>query len=197
MSRGAVPTTASQARPALARARALLGGRHPTLDLVHLPDFPEQARVAQLVKQDLARIGISVEIRTDPEAPRVAGDPDEGIDLLPLGWALDFPDPADAVVEATIATSDIWGTPPGGDPPWLQAAIAARQVTGAKRAATLRVVDREFSRVHVPLAVYGAQFGRPTFVSPRVGCLGFLPLWDAVPALTALCLRDKEGSEPS
>jgi serine/threonine-protein kinase len=191
---GAVETTARDARPNLTRARALVGGQQPTLDLVHLPDFPEQARAAQLLRRDLARVGITVRIRTDPEAPRVAGDPAAGIDILPLGWALDFPDPGDAVVEATLGTSDIWGKPEGAeDPPWLEAAVAARQVTGAARAPTLRGVDQRLSRVHAPLAIYAAHLGRPTFVSTRVGCLGFLPLWDGLPDLAGLCLRGESG----
>ena len=112
-----------------------------TLDLIHLPDFPEQAQVAQLVRRDLARVGISVRIRTDPEAIRIAHDSTEGIDILLLGWSSDFPDPGDTVVEQTFGLSNIWAKPDGAkDPPWLARAAEARGVTSPARIPTIRAV---------------------------------------------------------
>ncbi len=194
---GAIEPTASDAKPSLARAKALIGSRRVTLDLIHLPDFPEQAQVAQLVRRDLARVGISVRIRTDPEAIRIAHDSTEGIDILLLGWSSDFPDPGDTVVEQTFGLSNIWAKPDGAkDPPWLARAAEARGVTSPARIPTIRAVDRELSRIHVPQAVYSVHLGRPSFVSERVGCLRFLPLLEGLPELAALCLRDENGAEP-
>jgi Bacterial extracellular solute-binding proteins, family 5 Middle len=100
------------ARPAPAapaRARTLVGGRSVTLHMIIRPEFPEAARVAELVRRDLARIGITVVIRADPEAWSLAGDPKQGIDLFPQGWAMDYPDPANAVSEMLTGTDEeIW-----------------------------------------------------------------------------------------
>ena len=73
-----------------------------TLHLIIVPDIPELARVAELVRRDLARVGINVVIRTDPEALPLAGDPKQGIDLVPLGWAMDYPDPGNAVRKCSL-----------------------------------------------------------------------------------------------
>jgi hypothetical protein len=175
----------------VARARALVGGRKVSLSMIVLPDFPELARVAEIVKRDLSRIGITVAIRFDPENIRVASDPAEGIDLLPLGWAMDFPDPANAVVEPLEAVdSGVW-PPAQSEPPWLKAGGAAERVTGPARASTFSALDRRFSQVDVPMTVWAAQLGRPVFFAERVGCRTLLPLFEGFPDLASLCLRDE------
>ena len=174
-----------------ARARALVGGRSRTLQLIIVPDIPELAREAELVRRDLARVGINVVIRTDPEALPLAGDPKQGIDLVPLGWAVDYPDPANAVSEMlAVADDEIWHDK-GPQPPWLRAAEAARRVTGPRRAQLFRSLDRRISEVDAPVAVYSALLGVPLFFSERVGCRHYLPLWDGLPDFAALCLTGK------
>jgi peptide/nickel transport system substrate-binding protein len=184
---GRVLSRSRSAAPA--RARALVGGRSVTLDLVIHPDFPEAVRIGELVRRDLARVGIKVVIRPDQEAEPHAGDPKQGIDLLPLGWALDYPDPANAVSEMLVTTAnEIWRDK-GPQPAWLRAAEAARRVTGPRRAQVFRALDRRISEVDAPLAVYTALLGVPLFFSERVGCRHYLPLWDGLPDFAALCLN--------
>lgn len=191
---GRIESSPRDARPALARARALVGGRPVSLDLVHFTDFPEAARVAELVRQQLARVGIGVEIRAHPELLTLAGDPAQGIDLVLLGWGMDFPDPASAVTDQLLFFwNDLWKTPEDAPKPaWLRAALAAQRVTGPARAPTFWALDSKLSRVDVPAAVFASVLGRPVFFSERVGCQRFLPLYDGLPDLTSLCIR-KEG----
>jgi serine/threonine-protein kinase len=179
------------AAAAPARARALVGGRSVTLDMAIQPDFPEAARVAELVRRDLARIGIHVVIRPDQEAQPHAGDPNQGIDLLPLGWALDYPDPGNAVTEMLVVTNDQMWRNKGPRPAWLRAAEAARRVTGPRRTQVFRALDRRISEVDVPVAVHTQHLGVPLLFSDRVGCRRYLPLWDGLPDLAALCLGGK------
>jgi ABC-type transport system substrate-binding protein len=170
-----------------ARARALVGGRSVTLDMIIQPDIPELARTAELVKRDLGRVGIEVLVRVDPEAVPLAGDPKEGIDLLPLGWAMDYPDPANAISEQLTAGDQIWHRT-GPQPPWLRAAEAARRITGPNRARVFRALDQRLSRKDVPLVVRGAVLGVPLFFSERVGCRRYLSIWNGSPDFAALCL---------
>jgi Bacterial extracellular solute-binding proteins, family 5 Middle len=182
------------ARPAPAapaRARTLVGGRSVTLHMIIRPEFPEAARVAELVRRDLARIGITVVIRADPEAWSLAGDPKQGIDLFPQGWAMDYPDPANAVSEMLTGTDEeIWHNK-RPRPAWLRAAEAARRVTGPRRVQVFRSLDRRISEVDAPVAVTTALLGVPLFFSERVGCRRYLPLWDGLPDFAALCLSGK------
>jgi len=171
-----------------ARARALVGGRSVTLDMVIQPDFPEAARIGELVRRDLARVGIKVVVRPDQEAVPHAGDPKLGIDLLPLGWALDYPDPGNAVSEMLVTAAKVWRDQ-GPRPQWLRAAEAARRVTGPRRAEVFRSLDRRISEMEAPVAVYMAHLGVPLFFSERVGCRSYLPLWDGLPDFAALCLN--------
>ena len=41
----------------------------------------------------------------------------------------------------------------------------------------------------VNLAVYTVLLGVPLFFSERVGCRSYLPLWDGMPDIGALCLN--------
>jgi serine/threonine-protein kinase len=189
---GRVEPLPRDVRPDWAKARALVGGRSVTLDAIIAPDLPEQAHVAELIRQELAHVGIKVKIRTDPQAVALAGDPKEGIDLVPLGWAMDFPDPGNTVTEVlAVAADEVWRQQKAPKPEWLRAAFAARRVTGPGRAATFRALDRRLTRVDVPEVIFDSQLGRPVFFSERVGCRRLLPLWEGLPDLSALCLRGK------
>jgi hypothetical protein len=124
----------------------------------------------------------------------IADDPKAGIDLLALGWYMDIADPGDAFAADIVAL-------PGGErlfpnvprsarqPSWEREAARARTVVGPTRAQVLSRLDRRFARVEVPLIVYGAVGGRPVFLSERVGCQTFLPMFGGMPDLTALCLK--------
>jgi hypothetical protein len=190
---GRIEPSPGDARPAPARARTLVGGRPLTLDLTTYTDFPESMRVAELIRQALGRVGITVTIRTDANPISVAGDPRQGIDLVLVGWATDFPDPASSLVDLLQWTdAEVWKRPEKAPAPsWLRPALAARAVTGPVRARTFSALDRRISRVDVPVAVYQASLGRPVFFAERVGCRRFLPLWYGLPDLARLCLRGK------
>jgi ABC-type transport system substrate-binding protein/class 3 adenylate cyclase/tRNA A-37 threonylcarbamoyl transferase component Bud32 len=183
---GRVLAPAPSAAPA--RARALVGGRSVTLDMMIRAEIPEAARIAELVRRELARVGITLHIRADTEAFRLAGDPRQGIDLLQVGWLLDYPDPANATSDLLVTEDAAFWRNTGPQPPWLRAAEAARRVTGPSRARVFRALDRRISEVDVPLVVHTAQLGVPLFFSKRVGCRHYLPLWNGLPDYAALCI---------
>ncbi len=190
---GYVSPGAAAARPSTSRARELLGGKGVVLDLM-IPDDPEHQRMADLVQDDLAAVGIDLRVRATSSGDTVviAQDPKEGIDLLALGWGMDFADPGNAAADLVAPLFDrLFPTPGAGAAPprWEQEVTAARRLTGTDRVRVLRQLDQRLARTAVPLIVYTAQGGRPVFLSERVGCKTFLPMFGGMPDLTSLCLK--------
>ena len=192
---GYVPPRPDALRPSVERARSLLGGRRVALDLV-INDQPEEQRVADLIRADLARIGIELRVRSTSASDNVviANDPKAGIDLLSLGWFMDWADPGNAFAAGVVSfpgEDRLFPTVPESAPPplWERAAEAARRVTGVNRARVFSRIDQRFARSDVPVIVYAALGGRPVFFSERVGCHTFLPMFGGMPDLTSLCLK--------
>jgi serine/threonine-protein kinase len=187
----------SAVRPSVARARQLVAGRRVTLKLV-VGDDPESQRVASLLRRDLGRVGIGLSLRptTSDDQLVIATNPQEGIDLVLMGWYMDFADPRNAIAEIVAPKPrDVLFPipPPGMAAPWWRASVlAAQRVTGQRRAAAFAQLDRRLA-VDGPIAVYAAVGGRPTFFSERVGCVRFLPLYGGMVDLAALCLDGKSG----
>jgi hypothetical protein len=160
-----------------------------------IPDEPEQRRVADLVRADLARVGIQLRVRSTSSGDTViiANDPKAGIDLLSIGWSMDFADPGNAAGDLLAPPGDrLFPVPAEGAPPpvWERAVTAARRVSGPSRPRVFEQLDRRLAGGDVPLLVYAAAGGRPVFFSERVGCHTFLPLFGGMPDLTSLCLKD-------
>jgi ABC-type transport system substrate-binding protein/class 3 adenylate cyclase/tRNA A-37 threonylcarbamoyl transferase component Bud32 len=183
-------------RPTVDRARRLLGGRRVALDLV-VNDSPEYQRVADLVRADLARIGIGLRVRTASASDNIviANDPKEGIDLLSLGWYMDWADPGNAFSAGLVAFPGedrlFPSHPPGARAPsWERLATRARRIAEPSRTDVLSRLDRRLARVEVPVIVYAAIGGRPVFFAERVGCETFLPMFGGLPDPTTLCIEN-------
>ena len=184
----------SSGTPDVARAKELLGARRPTLDLI-VNDHPEQVRAADIVRESLARAGVDVRVRTTSASDNVviAQDPKAGIDLVALGWFMDFADPGNAAADLLDPSGDwLFPIPPDGtpEPSWKRAIHEAREVAGPDRARVFARLDRQLAREDVPLIVLAAMGGRPVFFSERVGCKTFLPMFGGMPDLTSLCIKD-------
>lgn len=122
----------------------------------------------------------------------IAQDPKAGIDLVLLGWYMDFADPANAAADLIDPSgSELFPKPPEGAPlpSWQRAFREARRVAGPDRARVFARLDRRLAREDVPLIVLAAIGGRPVFFSERVGCHTFLPMFGGMPDLTSLCLK--------
>jgi peptide/nickel transport system substrate-binding protein len=176
-------------RADLSRARALargnLRGGKATLYVV---DVPEAVAVAQLVKRQLAQIGLEVDVRALP-VPALFGRiamPNEPWDLvIGANWAPDFIDPAgylNLLFDGRLAGLSNVG--------WFDSPVFNRELrkaarlTGPPRYRTYGELDVRLARDAAPTIAI-SFFTQPTLVSKRVGCVVLRPTLD----LTAVCLK--------
>jgi peptide/nickel transport system substrate-binding protein len=84
--------------PDVARAKALMKGRHLKMTLYSTNDPQGQAQ-DQVIVADLKAIGIDVTPKPLPFSALLAaiGDPTEPYDLVLIGWLADYPDPVDFI----------------------------------------------------------------------------------------------------
>jgi ABC-type transport system substrate-binding protein len=183
---GAGGTLVYPTEPDLAAARRLAGhGRRRRATLYYCGD-PINGRIAQIVRSNLARIGIAVRIDaslgclTGPQTKRLAA-----ADMQLVSRFEPFSDPA-AFVD--LAVGDPYTVPayPIGAP-IVKEVRSARSLLGAARAAAYARLEATLVRNAAPVAVYASGVN-PEFFSARVGCKlsqGALNVAD----LGALCLR--------
>jgi ABC-type transport system substrate-binding protein len=144
------------------------------------------ARIGQLVKTELARIGISVEVRTFSIGELFTREvrPGEPFDIAVQGWLADYLDPGD-FIDYALATPGVAG------PGFHDEAFAPRLAAVARLAGPQRYLA--YGRLAVALARDSAPwiaFGNATtadFFSARIGCQVAQPTSGI--DLAALCLR--------
>jgi ABC-type transport system substrate-binding protein len=141
---------------------------------------------AQIVKRDLRRIGIDVEVKAFPldEMFVRLGRPSEGWDIGYFNW---FPD----ISDASDLIGPLFGKPDGLLPGFHDAEVE-REVRAALRIADEDARTDAFARLDAELTRDGAAapFGTAVttdFFSDRVGCQVQQPLYGI--SLGALCLR--------
>jgi class 3 adenylate cyclase/ABC-type transport system substrate-binding protein/tRNA A-37 threonylcarbamoyl transferase component Bud32/streptogramin lyase len=183
--------------PDVKQALRLMRGRH--LDLVYLngtPDGCERcAEVADTVKQNLAAIGINLNVRVVDDRFGEATQ-SKNWDLVEFTWFLDFVDPGDFTnvlfdPKHPLGYGYPVPLPTGLDEPWGTRLRAAHEIGGSDRGATYRRLVAGLLRSAPPAAPYGTQNGPAQVFSSRVGCQVFRPQdWGYVD-LAALCLRGK------
>ena len=153
--------------PDLAKARQLASGngRTAVLYTCELSPCPEQA---QIVKTDLAALGLRVQIKTFPLAALAAkfATPGEPFDLAWEGWLPDYPDPYSML---TPLLSDNAIAPSFEDPAYQRRLAAAESLSGPKRYLTYGELDLDLARNAAPLAAFG-NLSSHDFFSARVGC---------------------------
>jgi len=177
------PPPTSPTAADLARARALLRGRHANVTLLFGSYSTLDKQYANIIRDDLARIGLHVIIRPvqDPYEPNMRGD------MRIFGWQFDYWDPAD-LLPVTLFTRDPATNPYGfHSARWERADDRASQLTGAARLRAFSAVARGVHAL-VPWVVLD-QRGTPAFFSARLGCIHFPPAYAGVD-LAALCVRD-------
>ncbi len=159
--------------PDLTKARQLIkaahaAGRPAVLDTFDIFPAPEQA---QIVKNDLARIGLHVEIQTFPSTTYFARlyTPGEPFDLAYDGWVADYPDPDDFL---NGLLDDSANGPAFDDPNAQQKLAAAARLAGPERYLTYGALDLDLARNAAPLAAFG-NISSHDFFSARIGCQTF------------------------
>jgi peptide/nickel transport system substrate-binding protein len=189
--------------PDLARARALTRGRGGRA-VLYTCDVAFCKEWAQMIRRDLARIGIDVKTRQFPDpiarARRTGARTDMLLTKMTASWPSSYPDPvtflanvletpgsADRIRRAVAAYCNC-GTP--GD--WYDnAKLEARlerigRLGGVRREAAAGALDVDLAR-DAPGAVLATET-TSAFFSERVGCQTFQPLYFGVD-IAALCLR--------
>jgi ABC-type transport system substrate-binding protein/tRNA A-37 threonylcarbamoyl transferase component Bud32 len=179
--------------PNLTRARQLAGPSHRTAVLYYCTGGafgdPRQRAVAQLVRTDLARVGIAVSIITADCDPMFTYDATaKRADLLLAEWGTNVADPEQYLKQALQPGSYGAALGPGlwSTSSFRRQVATAHALRGAARARRFQQLEAELMRA-VPYAVYGDFLGGDYF-SPRFGCRRFAGPGRFVD-LGALCAR--------
>ena len=166
----------------VARARRLVGARHLTVRMAVQAGDERGGRLADLVRAELAPLGIDVQPRIVPDLAGALRDPHEDLHLAALTTSLDYPDPASFLARML-----------GHDVPdrWLSTSTRAAvdrldHLTGAARdRAAVGLASRLATR-DAPVVAFGTrELG--VVLGRRLGCR----VWNGVDAgldLATLCV---------
>jgi ABC-type transport system substrate-binding protein len=167
----------------LEEARSLLGGRTETAVMAVWADCEPCMQEAEVVRANLSRIGITVEIEELSDPLAEARKPGADIDLLGMGTGLDYGDPAGFLERMFL--QDIPHS-------WLAEGVAEQierlsRLGGAeRRSAAVQLAD-ELATTEVPVAATVSAVV-PALIGPRLGCRVFPPMGFGID-LAELCLE--------
>jgi ABC-type transport system substrate-binding protein len=167
--------------PGKARQLAQGNGRTAVLYTCNVAPCDQQA---QIVKTDLAAIGLHVQVQTFPFATldaRVAR-PGEPFDLAYGGWLPDYLDPS-AMLTPLLENNSFY--PTLNDPTYQRRLRATARISGPERYLAYQKLDIDVARNAASLAAYG-NLSYHDFFSSRTGCQTY-NLYGV--DLAALCMR--------
>ncbi len=172
--------------PNLATATQLAQGHPHATAVLYTCDIPPCDRQAQIIKTDLAAIGLRVEVKRIPAGTYFAKlvTPGEPFDIAWVGWLPDYQDPAAML---NVLLEDGTAIPTFKDPAYRARLAAAARLTGAERYLTYARLDADLARNAAPLAALGNLYD-PNLFSGRMGCqtYGVYGI-----DLAALCIQNK------
>ena len=180
-------------KPDIRRARALARGHTRSGKLVFYVSTRGPALAqAQIIKRDLARIGLDVQIRSFPAGDLYFGklaNPKEPFDMGWIAWFLSpAPDPGGVLTTlfdgSTIGTPDNKNWSYFNSPKWNAAFRRASRLKGKALYRTFGRLDLELAREEAPAVAWGV-LNAFTPVSARTGCVIVNPDLD----LAAVCLK--------
>jgi peptide/nickel transport system substrate-binding protein len=174
-------------------ARALARGHlRRRKAVLYTRDAPDAILRAQLVKQELRRIGLRVEIRVFAAGVLLENVTRRGaaFDIADLGWQADYPEPSD-FVDALVDSKGIRARNSSDvayfhDASYNRKLAAASRLGGAARYRAFGALDVQIMRSAAPYAPYANPLGL-LFVSKRVGCVVRQPYF--VRDYGAYCLK--------
>jgi ABC-type transport system substrate-binding protein len=176
--------------PNVARARALArGNTRSGKATLYAPANPLGAAQAQIVRQSLKRIGITVTVKQFPVTLyfEKLANPREPYDIAWDGWLANLPDP-DLLNDLFDGKSI--GNPAAGNHSYFNSPVynerleAASRLTGSARFRAYGTLDVDLARDAAPAVAY-AYDSALTLVSQRTGCVVVNPYLD----LAAVCLK--------
>jgi peptide/nickel transport system substrate-binding protein len=154
---------------------------------------PVSVAIMQLVKADLAKIGINTTLKTFPFAVRIAkeGHRGEPFDLDLQAWGADYPDPVDFIdilldgrnIQAENNNNNAYFNHTGLN---NRMTAAGRISNLPKRYAAWALIDRDIMKTQAPLAPLFFRTVRE-FTSKRVGCWSYQPIYGAM-NFNAVCI---------
>jgi ABC-type oligopeptide transport system substrate-binding subunit len=174
------------------RARALAEGHRREGKLVfYVPQWARKLNAAQQVQEQLAEIGLEVEIRELAEYATSSaylgrlGNPDEPWDMAFVVWSPDYVDPF-AYLNRILDTQHAGGTGLArfAEAPYIGLMREAARRSGPARARAYAALDLRLRRDAAPF-VPMAILNEATLVSARSGCLLRRPSL----VLTTVCLK--------
>ncbi len=175
--------------PDLARARRLATPRAQNtlvLDVCDVSPCPQQG---QIVKTDLERIGLKVQVKRLPDQILFAREAHPGArwDMAWGGWLPDYRDPS-AILNDLLSGGAV--LTPLADSGFQARLEAADRLSGARRYLAYAQLDVDLARDAAPLVAFGNDQSSE-LLSARVGC-GFDSVYGM--DLGALCQRGTETS---
>jgi peptide/nickel transport system substrate-binding protein len=179
------PLARSDVRRAKQLARGATRGGKATF---YVADFPPPVALAQLIKRQLARIGLNVTLKSIPSSALLQrlSNPREPWDLTLLLWQPDFIDPYTYINSLFDSQSIGSGANIGrfASPNYDRLMRQAAHLQGTARYRAYGRLDVQLAR-DAAASAPTAFFTEPTLVSPRLGCLVLRPVLD----LIAVCLK--------
>jgi YVTN family beta-propeller protein len=174
--------------PDRAKARQLAKAHPRATAVLYTCDVPPCDQQAQIIKTDLAAIGLRVEVKTIPTEKYFAklATPGEPFDIAWVGWLPDYLDPA-AMLNRLLEDATI--IPTFRDPTYRARLAAAARLTGAERYLTYARLDADLARNAAPWVAFG-NLSSPDLFSARMGCqtYGVYGI-----DLGALCIKHTHG----
>ena len=175
--------------PDLRRAKELAGDERRTVVLYVLNE-PAHLRFAEIVKANLGRIGMDVEISPSGSHFERIGRRGEPFDMAVNGWQSDYPDPLDflnLLDGRTIGPSGNLNNSYFDDPRYNRRLDAAAGLPSPARELALGRLANDVARTSAPWAAVANDQYR-SFFSARMGCQVLNPVIGV--DLAALCIRD-------
>jgi YVTN family beta-propeller protein len=171
--------------PDLGKARALAEGHARTTVVLYTCNASPCEEQAQIIKTDLADIGLRVEVDAFPTGTLLAklATPGEPFDM---GWEELSPDYLDPDAMLNTLLEDGTVIPTFADPTYRARLAAALRLRGTKRYLTYARLDADLVRDAAPLVAFGNGSYHELF-SRRMGCQTYVPAYGL--DLAALCIR--------
>lgn len=176
-------------RPNLQRARQLARGHlRSGKAVLYVNDVPLTLGLGQILRRQLAQIGLEVDVRgiPGPAYAKRLSTPGEPFDIAFLVTpSIDYYDPyafLNLFLESRFIGSTNWANL--RSPKYETRLRAASALRGQARLRAYGRLDAEIAREEAPIAAI-SYISEPTLVSKRVGCILLRPALD----LTTVCLK--------
>lgn len=176
------------AGPDLRKAQALARGHTRSGKAVlWTVDTPSELASAQIIKRDLKKIGLRVEVKALPARAYFSRvfRRDAAFDIAWINWASDYVDPyqfTNVLFDGKLIGQT--NTSQFNSPRYNALLRRTARLQGNARYAAYGKVDVQLARDAAPIVAVGYE-NQVTFVSKRVGCVVLRPLLD----LAAVCLK--------